>query len=275
VDILCKSGKTTDRVSGETKIEIVSVRRPLRLSSLARRHRETSIFLISMASDLTTRKQLPTEASQQQQEYTEEQYHEDQVAGQPVAMGKTASTQCADFLASTTTTANFVEASALDPSHVYVNSAGIGVVDQISAEDVLLDAAIAYDHKRAAPSATPGEHLLPYNNNNNKRLRTELFSSPVPETIPSPVAAQAKKVHNAQWDGMFERLRVYKLRYGDCLVPKRFADDSKLGTWVETQVSYQSINFKTLYIYIYMCVCVCVCVKSHSWTCLSACIHLN
>lgn len=51
-----------------------------------------------------------------------------------------------------------------------------------------------------------------------------------------PPAASTKKVHNEQWDAMFDRLRAYKEKYGNCLVPKRFVDDPKLGTWVETQV---------------------------------------
>jgi hypothetical protein len=38
-----------------------------------------------------------------------------------------------------------------------------------------------------------------------------------------------------QWDQMFTRLQGYKKSYGDCLVPKRFKEDPKLGTWVDTQ----------------------------------------
>lgn len=48
-------------------------------------------------------------------------------------------------------------------------------------------------------------------------------------------AAAAKKVNSEQWDAMFERVVAYKAQHGDCLVPKRYAVDPKLGTWVETQ----------------------------------------
>jgi len=52
-----------------------------------------------------------------------------------------------------------------------------------------------------------------------------------------------KKANNEQWDSMFERLILYKKVYGDCLVPKRYAPDPKLGTWVETQrVQYKRLQ---------------------------------
>jgi hypothetical protein len=41
--------------------------------------------------------------------------------------------------------------------------------------------------------------------------------------------------YDDQWDQMFTRLQGYKKSYGDCLVPKRFQEDPKLGTWVDTQ----------------------------------------
>jgi hypothetical protein len=41
--------------------------------------------------------------------------------------------------------------------------------------------------------------------------------------------------YDDQWDQMFTRLQGYKGTYGDCLVPKRFKEDPKLGTWVDTQ----------------------------------------
>lgn len=74
--------------------------------------------------------------------------------------------------------------------------------------------------------------------------------------------APPKKLNNEQWDHMFQRLVEYKAKHGvrfdtkvdthytfddivdstsafvntqDCLVPKRYAEDPKLGTWVETQ----------------------------------------
>lgn len=41
--------------------------------------------------------------------------------------------------------------------------------------------------------------------------------------------------YDDQWDQMFQKLKEYKETRGDCLVPKRFKDDPKLGTWVDTQ----------------------------------------
>jgi Helicase associated domain len=44
---------------------------------------------------------------------------------------------------------------------------------------------------------------------------------------------------------MFIRLQEYKEKHGDCLVPKRFKEDSKLGTWVDTQrVQYKKMKKK-------------------------------
>ena len=42
-------------------------------------------------------------------------------------------------------------------------------------------------------------------------------------------------VHQEQWNEMLERLVAYKAKHGHCLVPKRYAEDPRLGTWVETQ----------------------------------------
>lgn len=56
------------------------------------------------------------------------------------------------------------------------------------------------------------------------------------------IAQQNKKVHTEQWNEMLERLKAYKAQYGDTLVPKRFAQDPRLGTWVETQrVQYKRL----------------------------------
>ena len=44
---------------------------------------------------------------------------------------------------------------------------------------------------------------------------------------------------------MFERLKEYKEEYGDCLVPKRYADDPKLGLWVSRQRRISTLDDKT------------------------------
>lgn len=44
---------------------------------------------------------------------------------------------------------------------------------------------------------------------------------------------------------VYHRLEQYKLKHGDCLVPKRFKGDPKLGTWCDTQrVAYKKMKRK-------------------------------
>lgn len=59
--------------------------------------------------------------------------------------------------------------------------------------------------------------------------------------------AAKKPVHNEQWKEMLERLMAYKAKHGHCLVPKRYSEDPRLGTWVETQrVQVCSTNRSTM-----------------------------
>jgi hypothetical protein len=48
--------------------------------------------------------------------------------------------------------------------------------------------------------------------------------------------------YDDQWDNMFEQLRQFKEQHRDCLVPKRYQANPKLGTWVDTQ----RVQFKKL-----------------------------
>jgi hypothetical protein len=42
--------------------------------------------------------------------------------------------------------------------------------------------------------------------------------------------------YEKQWNNKFERLKWYKLEYGDCLVvPRHYKDDPSLGVWVKNQ----------------------------------------
>jgi hypothetical protein len=41
--------------------------------------------------------------------------------------------------------------------------------------------------------------------------------------------------HDAKWEVMFNRLLKFKKIYGHCLVPNRYKNDNKLGSWVSTQ----------------------------------------
>jgi hypothetical protein len=42
--------------------------------------------------------------------------------------------------------------------------------------------------------------------------------------------------YDDQWDNMVVQLKQYQEKNGNCLVPKRYKDNPKLGTWVDTQV---------------------------------------
>jgi hypothetical protein len=41
--------------------------------------------------------------------------------------------------------------------------------------------------------------------------------------------------HDTKWEIMFDRLVEFKNKYGHCLVPNRYKNDNKLGSWVSTQ----------------------------------------
>lgn len=143
----------------------------------------------------------------------------------------------------------------LDPSFHH-HSAGVyedslvGAAETIKASDVI-NAPVpteAFDqHQQTEHEKRQAETTIP-EVSNSKRRRLKNFPL-MPPMEPVPVIAgtnlvsaasdsfpSSRRVSNEQWDAVFERLRVYKERYGNCLVPKRFADDRKLGTWVETQV---------------------------------------
>jgi hypothetical protein len=49
------------------------------------------------------------------------------------------------------------------------------------------------------------------------------------------VKNKMKRYYDRQWDAMFEKLLKFKEEQGNCLVPKRYPPDIKLGTWVHTQ----------------------------------------
>eukprot|EP00980_Cylindrotheca_fusiformis_P006910 scaffold1442_cov128-Cylindrotheca_fusiformis.AAC.31 len=155
-----------------------------------------------------------TQSQSEQQYTTTTQYnHECPVVGQGVEgnMSKTA-------LFPEWSTATPYEVDVSQHQEVYSDDLGV-------AQDVF-DAALQYDHHKRAMVISDGQP-------EPKRPRThDAFYS----------SGANKKVHNEQWDAMFERLREYKDRYGNCLVPKRFTEDPKLGTWVETQrVQYKRL----------------------------------
>lgn len=48
-------------------------------------------------------------------------------------------------------------------------------------------------------------------------------------------AASSALSHDSKWEIMFSRLLIYKEKHGNCLVPNRYKEDTKLGSWVSTQ----------------------------------------
>lgn len=51
--------------------------------------------------------------------------------------------------------------------------------------------------------------------------------------------------YDDQWDSMFDKLKEYKEKYGNCLVPKRYKENPRLGTWCDTQrVQYKKLQKK-------------------------------
>lgn len=68
---------------------------------------------------------------------------------------------------------------------------------------------------------------------------------PVVQIIPIIPARITRNSYDDLWDAMFESLAAYKEKYGHCLVPKRYKEDPKLGTWVDTQrVQYKKMKKK-------------------------------
>lgn len=53
-----------------------------------------------------------------------------------------------------------------------------------------------------------------------------------------------KRLNEAQWEDMYQRLQKYKEQYGNCLVPRKFDEDPKLSTWVETQRHLWNRDFR-------------------------------
>ena len=57
------------------------------------------------------------------------------------------------------------------------------------------------------------------------------------------VSRGVRNTYDDQWDIMFDKLHEYKEKTGNCLVPKRYKENPKLGTWVDTQrVQYKKLQ---------------------------------
>ena len=86
-----------------------------------------------------------------------------------------------------------------------------------------------------------GESLL--TEDRLRRLDDIGFAWIVPESGQSSDQNPSERnSYDDQWDAMFNQLVVYKEKYGNCNVPKRFKANKKLGTWVDTQrVQYKKM----------------------------------
>jgi hypothetical protein len=139
-----------------------------------------------------------------------------------------------------------IDGSVGEMMAAHVPTAVMDVVMDVVGEDPLPvaaaegEASSPHEHPHAfADEALAGTEQSPA----TKRQRLdEAGAACVAATAIASDNAQNKKIHNEQWNEMLERLKVYKAKYGNCLVPKRFSEDGKLGTWVETQrVQYKRL----------------------------------
>jgi len=77
----------------------------------------------------------------------------------------------------------------------------------------------------------------------HKRLTDIGFVWTIPTTRdimlakPAP-ASVARNSYDDHWEAMFETLKAFQEANGHCLVPKRFKDDPKLGTWGKFDVDF-------------------------------------
>lgn len=53
------------------------------------------------------------------------------------------------------------------------------------------------------------------------------------------VAGETLTDQKKQWEKMFERLKMYKTKHGDCLVPDMYSEDLQLGKWVSNQRTFR------------------------------------
>lgn len=53
------------------------------------------------------------------------------------------------------------------------------------------------------------------------------------ETLGSEISSST--TNRTSWRHMFTKLKEYRSKYGDCLVPQKFLEDPKLGRWVDKQ----------------------------------------
>lgn len=91
-----------------------------------------------------------------------------------------------------------------------------------------------------------GQEEVSYRLTEARRIRLEqvgfIWSAREGEKGTDAAGRITRNSYDDQWDFMFDKLTEYKSKFGDCLVPKRYRENSKLGTWVDTQ----RVQFKKL-----------------------------
>mmetsp|Transcript_29093 Transcript_29093/g.40738 ORF Transcript_29093/g.40738 Transcript_29093/m.40738 type:complete len:374 (+) Transcript_29093:159-1280(+) len=80
--------------------------------------------------------------------------------------------------------------------------------------------------------------MTPTNKNNTNAAATTPATTPnLPSTATSVSSAKKGRMgsHQASWERNFQSLLYFKARFGDCLVPCKFKEDTTLSHWVEHQ----------------------------------------
>ena len=107
------------------------------------------------------------------------------------------------------------------------------------------DPTLTEEEKAAIQSVTGRDEVTTYRLTEARRKRLEEvgFVWCAQGAKGPDVARIVRNTYDDQWDNMFEKLVEYKNTHGDCLVPKRYKENPKLGTWVDTQ----RVQFKKLH----------------------------
>mmetsp|Transcript_7266 Transcript_7266/g.9411 ORF Transcript_7266/g.9411 Transcript_7266/m.9411 type:complete len:320 (-) Transcript_7266:270-1229(-) len=78
----------------------------------------------------------------------------------------------------------------------------------------------------------------------SKKSKRDHVSKKKSKTSDSPTSGTKEMSlvgkHELAWTGKFNRLKEYKEKHGDCLVPSLYENDPKLGTWVRWQRTKQN-----------------------------------
>eukprot|EP00521_Asterionellopsis_glacialis_P018044 CAMPEP_0195294124 /NCGR_PEP_ID=MMETSP0707-20130614/14144_1 /TAXON_ID=33640 /ORGANISM="Asterionellopsis glacialis, Strain CCMP134" /LENGTH=523 /DNA_ID=CAMNT_0040355015 /DNA_START=355 /DNA_END=1926 /DNA_ORIENTATION=+ len=86
------------------------------------------------------------------------------------------------------------------------------------------------------PSTSSSSSSVPRTIMSTTTSTTPHKSKPPPKKrIRTAYAARFRRTHDEAWNSMYHRLARYKREHGDCLVPKCYKHDPKLGNWVHNQ----------------------------------------